>query len=142
MGRKTYTRNYKRKDKIIMEENLKELIRLFYNDKQQLDQYKKSTEEYNKDIKNAMKELGYDKFETDDYVAKVTIQKRESFIDEKLIAKLKELNVTTPIKTIEVVDMDELENVIYNGQLDASELSSCKQVKEVVTLKVSERKDK
>jgi predicted acetyltransferase len=125
-----------------MEENLKELIRLYYNDKQELDQYKKSTEEYNKDIKDAMRELGYDKFETDDYVAKVTTQKRESFIDEKLIAKLKELNVTTPIKTVEVIDFDELENVIYNGQLDVSELTNCKQVKEVVTLKVSERKSK
>ena len=43
-------------------------------------------------------------------------------------------------KTVEVVDMDELENVIYDGLLDASELSNCKQVKEVEVLKVTKKK--
>ena len=59
---------------------------------------------------------------------------------DKLIAKLKELGVVSPIKTVEVVDMDELENVIYNGWLDASELTNCKQVKEIPTLKVTKKK--
>ena len=36
--------------------------------------------------------------------------------------------------------MDELENVIYNGGLDASQLTSCKQVKEIPVLKVTKKK--
>lgn len=120
---------------------LEEQIQNFYADKQQLDYYKKVTDDRNKDIKNMMQELQKSEFVTSDgIVAKLNIQKRESFVDDKLISKLKDLGVTTPIKTIEVVDMDELENVIYNGDLDASELSSCKQVKEVAVLKVSKKK--
>lgn len=120
---------------------LSETIERFYEDKQNLDSFKKLTEEENKQIKEVMSNLNKSEFETDSgIIAKVNIQKRESFVDDKLIAKLKDLGVTTPIKTIEVVDMDELENVIYNGDLDASELSSCKQVKEVAVLKVSKKK--
>lgn len=121
---------------------LEEQIQNFYADKQQLDYYKKVTDDRNKSIKNMMQELEKSEFVTSDgIVAKMNVQKRESFIDDKLILKLKELGVTTPIKTIEVVDMDELENVIYNGNLDASELTGCKQIKEVVVLKVSKKKE-
>lgn len=125
-----------------MEDNLKELIRLFYEDKQQLDKCKKSTEAYNKEIKEGMAELGVNDFVSDDLIAKINTQYRESFDEDKLLNKLKELGVTTPIKQKEYVDMDELENVIYNNILDASELSSCKIVKEVVVLKVSKQKEK
>ena len=123
-------------------ENLKELVRLFYEDKQQLDNYKKSTDEYNKDIKEIMGQLDLTEFESDDLVAKIGVQNRESFNEEKLIDKLKALNVEGVIKTKEYVDMDALENAIYNELIDASELTSCKEVKTVTTLKVSKKKGK
>ena len=120
---------------------LNSIIECFYNDKQKLDNYKKSTEEYNKEIKKLMNQLNKTEFETDNGLdAKITVQNRESFNEDKLIEKLKLLNGHTAIKTKEYVDMDELENLIYNGFLDASELTSCKVSKEVITLKVSERK--
>lgn len=126
-----------------MEENLKELIRLFYEDKQSLEKYKKSTEEYNKEIKEGMKELDINEFETDDgLIAKISIQNRESFIDEKLIEKIKESKVPGIIKTKEYVDMDALEDAIYNGKFDASTLTTCKTSQKVVTLKVTKRKEK
>lgn len=121
---------------------LNSTIECFYADKKQLDNYKKSTEEYNKEIKKLMNQLNKTEFETDNgLVAKINVQNRESFNEDKLIAKLKELNGTAAIKTKEYVDMDELEDLIYNGELDASELTSCKVSKEIITLKVSERKD-
>lgn len=124
-----------------MEENLQELIRLFYEDKQCLDDYKKSTDEYNKEIKQGLKELGVNEFETaTGLIAKYNIQKRESFNEDLLLQKLKELGVNTAIKTKEYVDMDELENLIYNGELNASELSNCRVIKEVETLKVTKKK--
>lgn len=123
-------------------ENLKELVRLFYEDKQQLDNYKKSTDEYNKNIKELMNELELTEFESDDLVAKIGTQNRESFNEDKLIDKLKSLNIEGIIKTKEYVDMDALENAIYNELLDASELTSCKEVKTVTTLKVSKKKGK
>ena len=126
-------------DKI--ERLLNSAIECFYADKKQLDIYKKSTEEYNKQIKETMNQLNKTKFETDNgLVAKITVQNRESFNEDKLINTLRKLGITAPIKTKEYVDMDELENEIYNGFLDASELTPCKVSKEVVTLKVSERK--
>lgn len=123
-------------------ENLKELVRLFYEDKQQLDNYKKSTDEYNKNIKELMNELELTEFESNDLVAKIGTQNRESFNEDKLIDKLKSLNIEGIIKTKEYVDMDALENAIYNELLDASELTSCKEVKTVTTLKVSKKKGK
>ena len=124
-----------------MEETLQSLIENFYEDKLQLDRFKKETDKENKEIKEIMNELNVDSFETGNgIVAKVSIQNRESFMDDRLIAKLKQLGVTSPIKTVEIVDMDELENVIYNGLLNAAELTDCKQVKQVTTLKVSKKK--
>lgn len=126
-----------------MEEKLQELaeqIRLFYEDKQQLDNYKKSSEEYNKNIKQVMSELDLTEFETEDLIAKIGTQNRESFNEVKLLGKLKSLGNISAIKTKEYVDMDELENLIYNGILNASELTNCKEVKTVTTLKVSKKK--
>ena len=125
-----------------MEENLNDLIQAFYEDKKHLDGYKKATDKYNKEIKKLMQEQDITEFETENgLVAKINIQKRESFNDEKLLAKLKELNGFTAIKTIEVVDMEELENLIYNGNIDASQLTNCKETKEVITLKVNKKKE-
>ena len=123
-------------------ENLKELVRFFYEDKQQLDNYKKSTDEYNKNIKELMNELELIEFESDDLVAKIGTQNKESFNEDKLIDKLKSLNIEGIIKTKEYVDMDALENAIYNELLDASELTPCKEVKVVTTLKVTKKKVK
>lgn len=120
---------------------LNSTIECFYKDKQQLDYYKKETDNANKEIKEMLKKLNKTEFETDNgLIAKITIQKRESFIEEALLDKLKELKVDGIIKTKEYVDMDALEDAIYNERLNASELSNCRQIKEVVTLKVSEVK--
>ena len=122
---------------------LNSTIECFYKDKQKLDYYKKETDSANKEIKEMLQKLNKTEFETDNgLVAKITTSKRESFDENRLIEKLKVLNGFTAIKTKEYVDMDELENLIYNGSIDASQLSSCKISKEIVTLKVSERKSK
>ena len=113
------------------------LINSYKQNKDSLDSYKELTDEQNSRIKEIMQSNNINEYCTlRGLKAKITVQKRESFIEGKLISKLKELGVTSPIKLVEQVDMDELENVIYNNQLDAKELNSCKQVKEVVTLKV------
>ena len=127
-------------EKYLMKEELKELIRLFYEDKQQLDNYKKSTDESNTKIKEYMTELNLTEFKDEDLTAKISIQNRESFNEARLLDKLSALNVPGVIKTREYVDMDALEDAIYNGLVDASELTSCKDTKTVTTLKVSKSK--
>ena len=121
---------------------LDNLIGSFYAKKLKLDKYKKETDSENKRIKELMTKLDITEYKnTLGKVAKLNIQKRESFNEEKLLAKLKELNGLTAIKTIEVVDMDELENLIYNGDIDASQLSGCKKVQEIKVLKVTQAKE-
>lgn len=122
---------------------LNSTIECFYEDKQLADKYKKSAEEYNKEIKQLMSTINKNEFETDSgLIAKISIQKRESFIEEALLQKIKELKVPGIIKTKEYVDMDLLEDAIYNEKLDASELTTCRKIQEVVTLKVSKKKGK
>ena len=120
---------------------LNAIIQAFYEDKIQLDHFKKSSEDKNKEIKDIMRELNIQNFETDNgLTAKITIQNRDKLDEEKTIAKLKELGLTSAIKTKEYLDMDELENLIYNQKLNPAELSDYQIKKEVVTLKVTERK--
>lgn len=113
----------------------------FYQDKQQLDLLKKSTDDYNKEIKNLLKQMNKTEFETDNgLIAKMTISERESFNEPSLIEKLKELDKSDAIDLVEVINWDKIEDMIYNGKLDASILGPYKEVKEVVTLKVSKKK--
>ena len=122
---------------------LNSTIECFYEDKRMLDKYKKSTEEYNKEIKDIMSNININEFETDSgLIAKLTHKQSESFNEEKLLTKIKELNIPGIIKTREYVDMEALENAIYNENIDASELSSCREIKETIALKVSKKKEK
>ena len=124
-----------------MEENLQELIRLFYEDKQQADKFKKSVESYNKDIKDALTELGITEFENrDGLVAKLTTQKRESFNEPALIEKLLQTDAKIAVELIPQINWDTVEDLIYNGRLDAAELTPFKEVKEILTLKISKKK--
>lgn len=127
---------------------LNNIINLYYNQKRELDYYKKEVDKGNKDIKELLTQLNKTEFETDNgLIAKMTTQKRESFDEDKLLDIIKNLEINgikgigDIIKTKEYVDMDELENQIYLGAINASELQSARITKEVVTLKVSERKD-
>lgn len=124
------------------EQILSNTIEAFYDDKQQLDFYKKETDKQNKEIKEAMSKLNKTEFETDNgYIAKITVQKRENFNEDKLLAKIKDLGVEGIIKTKEYIDMDALEDAIYNERLNASELSNCRESKETITLRVSKNKE-
>lgn len=116
-------------------------INKFYQSKIELDNYKAITDQSNKLIKDLMAELDIKEYSTDEgNIAKLIIQNRESFNEIALIDRLKELGITKPIKTVEVIDYEVLEDVIYNNELDATKLTDCKQSKEVITLKVSKRK--
>ena len=122
-------------------DELNDYIEEFYIVKNEADKYKKIADDDNKKIKELMEKANFTEFETSNgLVAKVSIQKRESFNEDKLIAKLKELNICKPIKTIEVIDYEALEDVIYNNELDATKISDCKQIKEVQVLKVNKKK--
>ena len=105
---------------------LLELIDCYGSRKAELDNMKKVCESYNKDIKDSMNELKVSEAKGSEYTVKLSTVTSESFDDAKLIAKLKALGNTECIKTVEVADMNAIENAIYNGKLNASELADCK----------------
>ena len=92
-------------------------IQEYFKNKERQDHFKTLVDRDNKKIKEKMKELNIQNFETDNgLTAKITIQNRDKLDEERTIAKLKALGLTSAIKTKEYLDMDELENLIYNQQ--------------------------
>lgn len=129
-------------EKSNMEDTLNIHIKAFFEHKEEFEDYKHLTEIDNKKIKELMSKLDTKEFETDNgLIAKVSVQNREGFNEPALIEKLKELNMLVAIKTKEYVDMNVLEDLIYNGYVDAKDLTNCKETKQVTVLKVSKKKN-
>lgn len=131
------------------EQQLESLVPRFGEVKSQYDILDKQVKSDGNMIKSIMTGANMDNYEAGGYIAKVSVSQRESFEEDALIVKLKNLkesgDVTAAqlrklIKKKEYVDMDELESAIYNNKLDAAELKSCQIIKEVVTLRLSKSK--
>ena len=122
------------------EERLSELLPVYQANKSEMDSYKKLVDKDNKEIKTIMLDSKLDEFIVDDIKATCSVSERQDFIEEALIEKLKDMKMRGIIKKKEYVDMDALENAIYNGKVDAAALASCQTTKEVVTLRVSKVK--
>ena len=130
------------KDVRTPEEKLSQLLPVYEANKSKMDSYKKLVDKDNKEIKSIMLGAGLREFIVDDIKASCSVSEREDFIEEALIEKLKDMKVKGVIKKKEYVDMDALENAIYNGELNAAELTSCQTKKEVVTLRITKIKEK
>lgn len=124
------------------EEKLSQLLPIYEANKSKMDSYKKLVDKDNKEIKSIMLGAGLREFVVDDIKASCSVSEREDFIEEALIAKLKEMKVPGIVKKKEYVDMDALENAIYNGKIDAAALADCQTKKEVITLRVTKLKRK
>ena len=124
------------------EEKLSQLLPVYEANKSEMDSYKKLVDKDNKEIKTIMLGAELGEFIVDDIKASCSISEREDFIEEALIAKLKEMKIRGIVKKKEYVDMDALENAIYNGKIDAAALADCQTKKEVVTLRVTKLKRK
>lgn len=124
------------------EEKLSQLLPVYEANKSKMDSYKKLVDKDNKEIKSIMLGAGLREFIVDDIKASCSVSEREDFIEEALIAKLKEMKVRGIVKKKEYVDMDALENAIYNGKIDAAALADCQTKKEVVNLRVTKLKRK
>lgn len=119
------------------------LVNEYYNHKQKLDEIDKICKAENADIKKEMESQNITEFDTADLHAKYIVQKRESMNEDKLIMVLKERGFENFIRTKEYVDMDDLENALYHNDIDTDtimEMDKCKEVKEVIQLKVTKKK--
>lgn len=124
--------------------SLDDLIVSFYQNKSELDSYKKICEDENTKIKTKMTEISTDTYEVNGIVAKISYKDKSTFNDAKLLATVKELGLDV-VRTREYVDMDLLENVLYSDSVskeDKQKLLACKESKIEKALKVTRKKEK
>lgn len=128
---------------------LKELVERYCTMKAEMDKYKKQVDADNEEIKSIMSKINLKEYETSGFIAKYSVSVSENFDEEKLIQVLtsqlyegKSAYDLGIIKHKEYVDMEALENAIYNGKLNAAMLSDCKTRKETARLTISKVKEK
>lgn len=123
-----------------MDKNKLETLVLDYgNHKEELDKYKKLCDNENKSIKKLMTDLDIKEFEADGYKVSVSVSKRETMDEDKLLEIAHSYNIDEIIKTKEYIDFDALEDAIYNGRISKhtlSEMNKAKNTKEITTLRV------
>ncbi len=131
------------------ERTLDELIPTYAQNKLELESYKKICESENSAIKEKLLEIGQDEYSAGGYKAKRSVSERVSINEDKLLAVMKKHYLVEVIKTREYVDMDALENYLYhadendlNTQKLLEDIDKCRDVKEVVTLRVSKERSK
>nr|DAT78181.1 MAG TPA: hypothetical protein [Caudoviricetes sp.] len=105
---------------------------------------KKANSALNENIKAYMYEHDMERASSDNYVAVVTTQKKES-LNEELAIEIIKKNLgddllKSVIKQKEYIDEDALEKLVYNGDFDIIKLSKAKITKLVTTLRISKKK--
>lgn len=113
--------------------NLAELKEAYKAKKLAFDTAKKEEEKYKALLKDAMLEAGESDY-TDEagYRFERIVQERKSMDEEKLLAELRERNLTSCIKTVEVVDEDATLKAVEAGELPQEVLADALTVTEVV----------
>lgn len=141
--------------RLVIEDNIKEtsnsldeLIPEYATNKSSMDKFKKLCDESNKEIKRIMAGISCTQYSVGDWVAKYTIQKRETLNEEKLLNLFQQNEGAIPASIIKVkpyIDMDALEDAIYKEQIPQElllKMADCKEVKEVETLRITKAKKK
>lgn len=121
---------------------LNKLIEEFGEQNEEVKRLKKSTDALNVQIKEILSKAENRTVDTERFTATYSEVVSESFDEEQLLAKLKAMGVEGVIKTKEYVDMDALEDAIYNGNVAGSDLADCKLTKVTPKLVVKIRKEK
>ena len=123
------------------------LIPRFGVNKKQLDELKKTTDRQSAEIKSIMSNSGIKNYTVGDYKVTMNVQQRESLDELQMMEYLKnDWDITCKrygiIKTKEYIDMDALENAIYNDAFGEylSNFDKYRNVKEVTTLRISKVK--
>jgi hypothetical protein len=125
---------------------LDELIPVYGSNKEKLDELDKVCKEENKQIKELLGDKS--SHEADGWKVVKSVQNRDKMDEDLLCAKLSafpEMYEAGIIKVQEYVDMTALEDAMYKNQLSKKMLEaveSCREHKEVVTLRVSRVKER
>lgn len=124
--------------------DLDELIPQYAMNKAEADNYKKICDRENAQIKAVMADFAIQQYEAGGYKATYSVSTRESMNEDKLLAIAHQYGIPEIVKTKEYIDFDALENAIYNNRISDEvlmEMDKAKEVKEVVTLRVTKKKE-
>lgn len=134
-------------------ENLTQLIERYGTLKGEMDSYKKQVDADNKAIKEIMAENNLTEASGGGYIAKYSESVSNNFDEAKLLEKLENMTYKDPncscpvsvkslgvIKMKPYVDMEALENAIYNGQISAVDLADCRIVVKTPRLTIKKEK--
>ena len=122
------------------DKELTELINEYGTKKAEFEALKKNTDS----IKAGIEATGNNTFETELFKATRYITVSTDVDENAWLRVLKEHGYTAPIKTKEYIDTDELEKLIYDGQIPSDvllELDKYKTVKQSVGLKLTRKKN-
>lgn len=125
--------------------NIDDLVVSYYKHKTDLDEQKKVCDKENTALKNLMLELGEDEHISGDIKAKRVVAEKVTMNEDKLLTVAYKHGLKDIIRTKEYVDTDALEDFLYHNDVSpelASDLASCKNVTEVVSLRMSVIKSK
>lgn len=120
-------------------EELEALVERYGEMKGQLDVIKKQTDKDKEIIKQSMDSLDMEKFESPNYIAKLSFQEKQSLNEEAFIPFLHENfeDISSKygiIKKKEYIDSDALENAIYKNAFSTEQLSSLEKFTETTII--------
>lgn len=116
-----------------------ELIEKYYQVKEDEKEVKQVVDELNEKIKTYFKENNLDKYEANGYKASVTKAVKKKYIDKLLIPRLKSLGFSEAIDTVEVINNDVLESLLYNNKLKIEDIEDCQNIQETISLRVTKK---
>lgn len=125
--------------------DLDSLIPRYAANKAEMDDYKKICDKENAEIKAIMRDLAVHHYEAGGYKASYSVQQRESMNENMLLEIAHLFGIPEIVKTKEYIDFDALEKAIYDGKISDDillEMDKAKEVKQVVTLRVTKVKEK
>lgn len=126
--------------------SLDKLVPSYGKLKAQMSEDDKAAKLLNSRIKAAMEEQHITEHEAGGYVASYSVRTTESFNDEQLLDFCKAHKALVDcVKTVEIIDMDVLENLIYEGKLPKKlllEMDKMRIKKQTVYLNISKSKEK
>ena len=123
-------------------ENIEELVPLYYDANVQAKHFKESADNLGKQIKDYCLKNNIKKGEYGALKMSIIVQNR-SYLDEEVLLecllKLPESVQAKVIKTKQYVDPQELEKALFTGVIKPEEVAPAQVNKEVVTLRVSKK---
>lgn len=120
---------------------IENLIKRYGDNKETEKQLKAALDADNKAIKQHLQETGLTTLDGAGYSVKLSESVCEGFDEDKLIEVLLNTEIASEvIKTRKYVDMEALEDAVYNGKIAAALLADCKTRKVTTKLLISKTK--